>query len=274
MVLFLQRIGLLCACLAFLTPPVSATDVDGPLVLPPAGSWIVDFAEDRCVVARQFSDGEDAAVLKLSSFLPSDRVTVQVISNTLSARNKAPVVRVLPAGEPATPQMFEKVSAEGGWNGAGFEMLRPETDADATALLIEKTFKQDLQLQTGAIAEVLQVMQTCEDDLAVSLGLDPAQQRNLSQKASIDWDSWDVKTSSLQKKFFQAGSMRQKIRLLVDEEGKVIGCHVIEGAVSQDLDEQMCAAITKDAQFEPALDADAQPVKSYYLHMMSVMRGG
>lgn len=50
--------------------------------------------------------------------------------------------------------------------------------------------------------------------------------------------------------------------LLVDEKGKVAGCHVIVASGVPLLDAMGCAVIKERAKFKPALNAAGQPVRS------------
>ncbi len=61
---------------------------------------------------------------------------------------------------------------------------------------------------------------------------------------------------------FREGSGSVKIVMLVDENGKLATCNVIEASGHASLDAQTCAIMKERAKFRPGVDAAGKPVKS------------
>ena len=59
--------------------------------------------------------------------------------------------------------------------------------------------------------------------------------------------------------------MRQDVRLIVDERGKVSACRVLNWPESEPIARRMCDALLEKAEMPPALDSQNQPIKSYYM---------
>lgn len=57
-----------------------------------------------------------------------------------------------------------------------------------------------------------------------------------------------------------------KVRLVINDGGRVNTCTVTASSGHSDLDEAACSAIERRAYFHPATDADAQPITSTYSH--------
>jgi hypothetical protein len=53
-------------------------------------------------------------------------------------------------------------------------------------------------------------------------------------------------------------------RLAVDEAGKVTNCRIQSAIGGPDFEKAVCSKLMERIAFEPALDADRHPVKSYY----------
>ena len=260
----------LAIALQGLTAPANAKDA--PLVLAATSPWVADFADNECTASGEFSDGEDTVVLQFISYAPGPSVTVIIASDTLSLRVKGPTLQVLPAGEARSPEYFTELEARGGWSGAEFPLTFEESGLGDGGILVEGVFRDVVELQSVDLANAMEGMRKCKDDLAKKLGLDPETQRSLLKPAAINIDNWNPGTSSEQQEFARVGSFSQKVRLIVEPDGKVSGCNVVWGSNDESIAEAMCAALRKNARLEPALNADSQPVKSSAIVTLAARR--
>jgi hypothetical protein len=117
----------------------------------------------------------------------------------------------------------------------------------------------------------MRIMRVCLDDLLASWGLDPAVQAALTRQATTDFDErWVGPIVRAQADLARsADASAVSARLLVDETGKATDCRLLEGVATQDRTGKFCEAVIKWAEFAPALDANGQPVKSYFLWLVS-----
>ena len=63
------------------------------------------------------------------------------------------------------------------------------------------------------------------------------------------------------------------IRLAIDEAGRITGCHIQMPLSDPVFEESSCADIQHALDFDPALDKDGQPIKSYYVTSVRFQMG-
>jgi hypothetical protein len=65
--------------------------------------------------------------------------------------------------------------------------------------------------------------------------------------------------------FNKLGDSANQMRLLVSAEGKPTACAVIRPSLEPKTNDAICKALMAKAQFFPALDAQGQPMASYWV---------
>ena len=237
----------------------------------PSSPWSVDFADDSCKADRSFQSAGETVVLEFESLGPGSSMDVRVASNSLSSRVRTPATQFLPVAEPRTHQFYRGLDTDG-WKGVALtETSIRTTEASITAYSVKNVFQEDIVLATGALDGIMKAMRQCEDDLFSSLGLDAEANRTLSRSLEITGkEKWLPVTAPMQRDFRKSkGSTFQRVRLLVDEQGKVTGCRVLGWPEDEKIARDMCDALHKSAEFAPALDARSRPIKSYYVLALS-----
>ncbi|MFB0613365.1 energy transducer TonB [Aurantiacibacter poecillastricola] len=133
-------------------------------------------------------------------------------------------------------------------------------------ITVQNTFGEDFTLRTGSMKPPMDAMRECMTAMVARWGLDPDIQRTLSRPA-VPTDRYRV-TRSVQQVY--ARSMRMtgesanlRIRLDIDEQGTVTGCHS-QMPIGHDAFRKNACFNLMRGQFEPALDADGNPVASYW----------
>ena len=58
---------------------------------------------------------------------------------------------------------------------------------------------------------------------------------------------------------------RAKVRLVIDEKGKLESCEIVETDAPQDLVKTICPTFQGKAQFKPALDTKGKPQRATYV---------
>jgi hypothetical protein len=154
------------------------------------------------------------------------------------------------------------------------DSARDERERTITGYSVERTFDRDFVLLTGPLHEPMEVMRTCLDDLVALWGLDPATQRTLSRNVEADFDaSWARRMIQLQPALIRnrnLGSVRA--RLVVDESGRVTACRLLNMPADTTDADEFCGQMEERAQLTPALDSEGQPVKSFYIWEMTMVR--
>ena len=129
-------------------------------------------------------------------------------------------------------------------------------------------FEPTLTLGTGRMRAPMEAMRACLHDLVTRWGLDATAQDTLSRKATpIDQIGWARQTMEhYPTDMLRVGkSARLPIRLLVGTDGKPTACVALEGFAEPSFERAACTSAMRYARFESALDANGQPVASYFV---------
>lgn len=248
----------------------------------------MDYADDSCALRRTFGGEDNRVWLELRQFAPGEEFLVTVGSASFKALKQTPKSRFEPGG-PLREQYLAAFGAYGeGAEGLSFpDTLRPvrlgenaaslrpwseaerdEREKSITGLYLDHGFDRELILHTGELKKPMDAMRSCLDDLLAHWDIDPAIDRTLSARVlPRNQRRW---ATPIQSRFptgllYLGSNSRVTFRLIVNAEGKVEGCRVLRPVVDQRYEKTICDILLDRAEFEPARDADQQPVKSYYL---------
>lgn len=249
--------------LAVLSSPQSAT-VGAPLK--PAGSWVVDYADNACNVVRTFGTGDQRVSFAL--ILMPGRATSQIVINRpydgRESVRQGDLVITTDSGSTAIT-----VPAMSGSVEAGSRLLRATiTDDDLIQIeraksLVFKHRGQVMHLATNGLKVPLAAALTCEDDLLRSWGTDPVAFRSIATRAKplgpVNWvTNDDYPEASL--RMHESGVVG--VRLDIAADGKLSGCTVISSSKSPRLDAVTCDLMRRRARYEPARLADGTTTPS------------
>lgn len=259
--------------------------------LAPTTKWQLDYAGENCRLVRSFGEGDSRVLLGIEQIGPSDSFSMSLAGNPLAAASRAKKVTLrfgaLPAHDdpPFLPGDVEgfgralffssaRLSAEFDPEPSNSEPLPaptrlPAIDIDAAAQAEDITVgygSRSVTLQTGNLAAPFKALNQCTLDLIGQWGLDPARHTTLTRMPS--WTNQAEVTKRIVQSY-PRGALRYgrqgvfALRVLVDDQGKVTKCTVIDATINTALDSPACKAMG-DAQFEPALDKDGTPMPSFY----------
>jgi hypothetical protein len=251
----------------------------------------MNYADDSCHLSRTFGTGDDAITIEFRQFAPSRVFELLIAGKRLKAGRSRPLLTEFePGGKPREHPsslqgklsdgraVFEtsvrlpddEYSDESGhdWK-ADFESLAPlkvDHDAEAriTELRIGGALAEDRILHLGPMDKPMDAMRACLDELLTHWGIDAAAHHSLTRRAApvSDPGRWittdDYPTDLLRKGL--SGVVH--IRLMVDAQGKPSKCVVQTGG--SEFDKLSCELLMKRARFTPALDAQGNPIASYY----------
>jgi hypothetical protein len=296
------------AGIAALLAPVGASAADGDVRSLPASSvWALDFADERCSLIREFSDGEDTVRLQIDSYGLGPGYQVMISGGPVVGSASAPLVEFRVGYSPDTGERgwMRTIAGKFGSDdavsfGPGFlpDAPYPQASGSAAADEFGREFQRDLaymtvefrrgeafRLETGSMAEPLKVMRECVDDLVASWGLDPAQQRTLSRPpmlldvpqgyVRIAVDVEDDRPGYTERRYqailegqaqrrtapVPAGGFPVPLRVMIDATGQATACVVQVASASEAYRRSACK--TYAGPYQPALDADGQPVASF-----------
>jgi hypothetical protein len=274
------QLSLSTAVWALLAAPLAAQAPAAPLVMEPSSPWIADYSEDDCALRSGFEAGNHSAVLQLRQYTPGDSFEISVASDTLARGRGDPQVRFEPDEDwrvvtGALPVPGKGISgiqysgslkpnankAEDGWA----EPDRAARERAITALTVANAFERDITLRTGTMRQPMEALRTCMDAMLVRWGLDPAAQRTLSRRvAPLGMASWVRKIQEYYPATLLGLSGRVYVRMIVGVDGAPVSCAVRNGEVEPGFQRAACSTMMDYSRFQPALDANGEPVASYF----------
>lgn len=287
---------LLAMALMFAVPTAVHAQEKPVVVLTPASPWNVNYADDSCRLARTFADGDGQAVFYIDQFEPGPMMNVLVAGKSFTGYAGAKVsVRFGPSG--AERAIDHVVDANFGKIGPAIIVNRmrlveePSTsatssDASATdrSALVEATIatpeqahaiswfevqrgsRSPIRFALGPMRQPMAALHACTDELLTHWGIDVAAHRTLGKRVTPRGNpgSW-VSSKDYPGLLLERGVQGIiQFRLLIDADGKVSSCHIQQSTRPAEFDKKVCDIMTKRARFDPALDAQGRPIKSYW----------
>ena len=275
------------------TTPVFGQSTKGPLNLKPSSAWHVDYADDRCRLARQFGEGENEVVALFDRYGPDNFFRMSLTGKPMktwvekaeatvqfgpvegpqqlyflngNVGDKPALVfasRVRVAGPSPAEQLAIKEREEDEW--IELATIGPDREAAVKYLSIGKPLRRAVVLETGSMRAPLAALNKCIDDLVTHWGIDVERHRNLTARAKpIDFGKW-VRSSDYPVKMLQSGQPAiVEFRLAVGPDGKPTSCHIQSTTRPKEFDAAVCGSLMRRARFPPAIDADGKPLTSYY----------
>ncbi len=279
-----------------------------PVVLSPSSQWHLDYAEDRCKLMRVFGEGDDKSVILLEQLSPSSHLELTVAGKPFrTMRDRQEISVQMGPGHPAfersfqrgsfasykpalifghlsplhpfavageDPEMNEIAAAEKAWHPSG--VLVPANGAEIDWIELRQR-KQVIRLDTGNLENAFTAMNTCTDHLLKSWGVDAEEFASVTQKA--EWTNLQDVAERIQRRYpsraLNRGSQANfRMRLFIDESGRVTDCKLLELTEGENFDNTPCAIMVEHARFKPARNADGTAVNSYDMVTVRYVMGG
>lgn len=275
--------------LAFVSLPVPAA----AQTFAPSGPWEISADADSCILKRSFGEGEDALSLELQRYFPGD-IRAVIKSKTL-VPTKSITMRYRLNEDPAWREDIAKYNARPTEGSAvvflPWAMLLPQVHsgmtlpeiaeffrtqdlrshekaagAEVKTLTLEGAFEEAVTLRLGSLSAPISALNGCFDDQLTTWGIDVAAQNNLSRLVTP--------TKSTQEKIYEpiayivssGKPMDLTVRLIISPTGEIESCHFDKIKTPQAAVDSFCREIRRKVEFEPALDADGNGVRSAYTY--------
>jgi TonB family protein len=260
------------SALALAVAATSAPALAAPTIRQPTGNWVVNFDDAQCVASRNFGTKEDPLFLVLKAPALGDVVQVAVMRS----------------GRGGTPQQLDGSIAFGSRKPISTSVLAFTSDTSrqrvftinlakadfadagtATTMLVRGADQLNETFSLDKIGSVIKVMEECVVDLRQVWNVSTEQEAasNLKQRATIDDIGRLFSYPDVAVRQNQQGSVR--FVLLINEEGRVADCTVIETSGVAALDAQSCSTVKDKARFTPAIGMDGKPAKDSYTRRVS-----
>lgn len=252
--------------------------------LNPISPWVVDWADDRCQLARKFGTAQKPMLLTMRAYGPGYRFEIALAGDDVGFLRTAHGVTIAyGTGEPypigARQQggntdygpaiIFSHVLGDGEQDKTEPEPARaypdPKFEAQADRISVGTSTRQ-VVLETHAMAPAFGKMRECTDNLVRKWGLDPAVESSLSRRVRMADYGWVRKVQMVfpPELAFQGKQARMNMRIMVDRSGAPTGCDTAQAFSNTDFKERACDIVLRNARFYPALDKAGQPVNSFY----------
>ena len=142
-----------------------------------------------------------------------------------------------------------------------------EFAAGITAIEFNEGLNQAVRLETGSLRGPIEALQTCADDLIGTWGLDWQKHQTMTRRAAPVGPAFEWIPSGVIGfgDFANLSGARNPFRVMVGVDGSVTGCHVHWSSLTERQNAQICEGIMANGRFTPALDADGQPMASYWM---------
>ena len=124
-----------------------------------------------------------------------------------------------------------------------------------------------MRFETGSLRAPITALQTCADDLLTVWGLDPEKHKTMTTLAILNPDPNGVLPQGTIPfgDFGKFGGGANQVRVLIGADGKPTGCTIYSPTLGQSLNERICTLVMSKATFQPAKDADGQPMASFWM---------
>lgn len=288
-----------------LAVPAAADDGDYPndlaasdeaIVLQPVSPWNIDFGENRCRLTRVFGSAEDQHLLffeqaaprrdfgvtfagsQISRFGGVRRLSIgmerDVAMERLDRFNHGDVADLGPAIIISNHTISEaslEDTPEGVLRSAGIELGKAE---NVDRIVLQNGDKV-LSFETGNMMPPFQAMNTCTSDLLRDWGLEP------DKHTAYYPPQWSNERSVVRRigRQYPGDALRAgeqgifRMRVIVETDGTVSDCHLEESTEMDQLESPACREMRR-ARFEPARDAQGNPMRSFYATTISYSIGG
>ena len=247
-------------------------------------------AEESCALRRIYSDGENSLMMEMRAFSPEGAMRFLLHGEDLRVRLRDFSYRVLPDTEDREyGQAFEVSLDSGGagvmFNGslhtvamaAQFENEEREgplsveeqqaREGEITGFYFPNAFADPVTINTGPLQAPMDAMRLCMDDLIGTWGIDADAHKSLTRRVEpVGRQQWTRRFAQAYPSIALARGAQASlhVRLIVNEAGRVDDCLVQSGVGLEVFNDTACNRLTRFARFEPALDAQGEPIKSYW----------
>ena len=286
----LKTLSTMAALAASLAIPVTAAAQGSDTrIFKPSGQWVMDYGDDYCRLARNFSDGEKELALAFERIQPGAMLRLVMVGGDMKLYRRATELGYgyLPGGSDRKAPLLRSETAGGdqylnlGWIMIGPPPAPPASDgppllysreqeqafaSGITGLHFEEGLITPVDVETGSMKAPVAAMQTCTDELLTVWGLDAEKHRSLTRVVIPDGDlsGWLPQGTIGFGDFGKIAGGANAIRLMVDAEGKPTSCAIHWPSLTEGKNQQICDALVSNASFLPALDADGAAMASYW----------
>lgn len=278
-----STLHVLATGLLVLPTPATAAPRE-PVSLAPAGRWVSDWGDNRCMLLRSFGTGDDAIAISLTRYGPGDSFELRAYGKPFSTMYDKNDYEVDFGPEPDKHKVSALLGTVGDKpmvhlgsvflldslsNDAGNEerpLLTPDQEAAVTSLTIRVSSRRSYRLETGPMAAPMRAIRTCLDAMYTAWGYDPgavAQWRQPPRPVGST-SSWLTTNDYPEKEASRGGQGVLSYRLDIDPTGNITDCHVT-ASTKGEFGDRLCVLLKRRARISPALDGNGRPTRGFFI---------
>lgn len=247
----------------------------------PTGKWVANFGEAQCIAYRNYGTAEDPLYLTLKAPPIGSVMQVMVMENGGTLAPEQVDARVSFDDRPA---IKTSLLAYGPGKGAYRTYLINMSLSDFGAARIAKRLsiwargRVSKTLELTDVPALLKIMDQCVAELREDFNI-----------TATTLEAWTAPQPSLRVRRHSAGTLSGVFKsddypwvavarrlqgtttfvLLINEQGRVADCSVVESSGAAALDAQSCAVAKDRARFEPAIGVDGKPAKDGFVQRIT-----
>ncbi|MEO1730949.1 MAG: TonB family protein [Pseudomonadota bacterium] len=261
--------------------------------LPPLRPWNIDFAENRCRLSRLFGTEEEPHLIFFEQTAPGARFGLTFAGSqlkrfaraddvSLGAERDKPiepidrfyrgdVTGIGPAIIIADYRIGRSVETSVGAKDKGDETRRLSKagiDLDEATTIDRFVLAREddvVSFETGDMIPAFQALNVCTSDLLRSWGLDPDEHQ--AYRSPV-WTN-RISISKRIARYYPLDALNRgemgvfRMRVIVEKDGAASDCFLEASTENARLEPPACREMRR-AKFEPARDAQGQPIRSFY----------
>lgn len=243
--------------------------------LAPVGKWTVEYNKGDCTLSHQFGDARAPITF---GFKPSvgvgsgELVLIVPGGADEGTRRGTGKITLSPSGKSFDVRWARGPLKQADAHGVVFDANRQFWDAlpDADSLELDVGEPKPVRLAIGPMANALEAVKICGDDLLRSWGADPAALIGPADEDVATWFGPDQYPSSA-KSAHEEG--RVTTLSTINAAGKPTDCKIVESSGSPALDRETCAIIKSHGHFDKA-QAGVLAIRYFYVAVRWALVGG
>jgi hypothetical protein len=277
---------------SLLAAPIPAAAQDKARVFKPVGQWAVDYGDDYCRLARNFSDGSDTLALAVERIQPGPMARMVLMTNAIKPFRSAEEIgwHFTPSDPERKARFTHAPTADGPeYYNLGQFMVAPSSPPapgttpappppydrqkeqaaakGMTGFVLDTGLNTPVEVDTGDLVQPIAALQKCADDLAGTWGLDPAKLQSEKSPPMPEGGgaNWLPQGTIAFTDFAKLAGGSNQVRLMVDATGKPTSCAVHWATLDATTNDKICKTLMAKAKFTPATDAAGQPMSGYWV---------
>ncbi len=269
--------------------PALAADKE-PLRLKPSSKWTVDYQDDGCRLLRTFGTDKEQIFLAVEKFGPSESFGMSLAGDLVVTKQGINIASLKFGEEQAQDSVYSigqigdapalifnsklriapltKVEEDSKKKDDSYkvEAIATSRYSSAQTIAVKGKIAQAFVLETGSLEKPFAALDACVTDLVSGWGIDTEKHKNLSRKVTPKTDpgNWLLSNDYPIDMIREGQPALIDFRLIVAEDGKTTECFIQKTTRAKEFDDAVCGALLKRSRFDPALDADGKPIKSYW----------